>query len=89
MTFYGRFLIALFVLSPGNILLNVMLSATMPASRQGKNNVFLVCVPNPPISGKPEAEADDTPTPMLIRVKTADDADELLGKIDERKQLLA
>lgn len=73
----------------GNILLNVMLSATIPASRQGKNNVFLVCVPNPPISGKPDAESDDTPTPMLIRVKTAEDADELLGKIDERKKLLS
>ena len=72
----------------GNILLNVMLSASLPASRQGKNNVFIVCVPNPPISGKPDAEADTTPTPMLIRVKTGDDADELLGKIDERKKLL-
>merc|ERR1719239_1130023 len=72
----------------GNILLNVMLSASLPASRQGKNNVFIVCVPNPPLSGKPDAEADTTPTPMLIRVKTGDDADELLGKIDERKKLL-
>lgn len=71
----------------GNILLNVMLTASFPASRQGKNNVTVVCVPNPPMSSKPE-EASDKPVPMLIRVKTGEDADELLEKIDERKKIL-
>lgn len=70
----------------GNILLNIMLSSTMPVSRQGKNNVMLVCVPNPPIDTK--GEADNTPVPMLIRVKTEEDADNLLAKLEERQKLL-
>ena len=73
----------------GNILLNIMLTTSLPVSRSGKNNLFLVCVPNPPISSKPEEKADDTPVSMLIRVKTGEDADELMGIIDERKKLLS
>lgn len=71
--------------STGNILLNVMLSSSMPVSRQGKNNVLVVCVPNPAINS---GEKEGTPIPMLIRVKAEDDADELLAKIDDRKKLL-
>ncbi|BFZ03983.1 hypothetical protein BsWGS_07023 [Bradybaena similaris] len=69
----------------GNILLNVMLSSSMPVSRQGKNNVLVICVPNPPINS---GEKEGTPIPMLIKVKAEDDADELLAKIDDRKKLL-
>merc|ERR1712150_30360 len=36
----------------GNILLNIMLSSSMPMGRQGKNNVSLMCVPNPPLDEK-------------------------------------
>lgn len=63
----------------GNILLNIRLSESMPLSRQGKNNVSMMCVVNPPI---PKV-TDDKPIPMLIRVKTGDDADELLDKMKE------
>ena len=73
----------------GNILLNIMLATSLPVSRSGKNNLLLKCVPNPPISSKPEEKADDTPVSMLIRVKTGEDADELMGIIDERKKLLS
>ena len=60
-----------------------MLTSSVPLSRQGKNNVSMVCVPNPPIDPKdPNAQK---PVPMLIRVKTSDDADELLGKMNEMK----
>lgn len=45
----------------------------MPCSRTGKNNVMVVCVPNPPVDDKNPG----TPVPMLIRVKTPEDADEL------------
>ncbi|GFO01383.1 nuclear pore complex protein nup50 [Plakobranchus ocellatus] len=72
----------------GNILLNVMLSASMPVSRQGKNNVLVVCVPNPPLDSKADESTNEKPVPMLVRVKTGDDADELFGKIEERKALL-
>ncbi|GFS05084.1 nuclear pore complex protein Nup50 [Elysia marginata] len=72
----------------GNILLNVMLSASLPVSRQAKNNVLIVCVPNPPLDSKTPESDQNKPVPMLIRVKTEQDADELFGKIEERKKLL-
>ncbi|KAL6459940.1 hypothetical protein MHYP_G00316990 [Metynnis hypsauchen] len=65
----------------GNILLNVMVPSSMPCSRTGKNNVMVVCVPNPPVDDKNPT----TPVPMLIRVKTADDADELHKILQEKK----
>uniref|UniRef100_A0A2P2HY03 Nuclear pore complex protein Nup50-like n=1 Tax=Hirondellea gigas TaxID=1518452 RepID=A0A2P2HY03_9CRUS len=66
----------------GNVLLNIVLNSSLPTMRTGKNNVLIVCVPNPPIDPKVES---NTPVTMLIRVKTSDDADELLKKIDEHK----
>lgn len=66
----------------GNILLNIMLSPSVPLQKQGKNNVSMVCVPNPPVDPKAE---EQKPVPMLIRVKTSDDADELLAKMNEMK----
>ncbi|XP_013396012.1 nuclear pore complex protein Nup50 [Lingula anatina] len=68
--------------SLGNILLNIMLTSSMPVRRQGKNNVTMMCIPNPPIDPK---VTDSKPTMMLIRVKTAEDADELHEKIAELK----
>jgi nuclear pore complex protein Nup50 len=67
----------------GNILLNIMLTSAMPAKRLGKNNVIIVCVPNPPVN--PNADEDKKPVQMMIRVKTAEMADELLAKINECK----
>ncbi|KAG5830710.1 hypothetical protein ANANG_G00313510 [Anguilla anguilla] len=37
----------------GNILLNILVPASMPCSRKGKNNVMVVCVPNPPWTTRP------------------------------------
>ncbi|XP_053097812.1 nuclear pore complex protein Nup50 isoform X1 [Pangasianodon hypophthalmus] len=65
----------------GNILLNIMVHSSMPCSRTGKNNVMVVCVPNPPVDDKNPS----TPVPMLIRVKTAEDADELHKLLQEKK----
>eukprot|EP00058_Branchiostoma_floridae_P005441 XP_002590929.1 hypothetical protein BRAFLDRAFT_129561 [Branchiostoma floridae] len=67
--------------SLGNILLNILLFPSMPVSRQGKNNVALVCVPNPPLGDK----TDPAPTPMLIRVKTGEAADELCKQLCDNK----
>jgi len=67
----------------GNVLLNILLSPQMPTTRVGKNNVMLVCVPNPPVDPKSDTSE---PCPMLIRVKTTDDADELKAKLDENKE---
>lgn len=65
----------------GNILLNIILQSSIPCSRVGKNNVMLVCVPNPAVDDK----NPNTPIPLLIRVKTEEDADELLKILEEKK----
>uniref|UniRef100_A0A3Q2P1D5 Nuclear pore complex protein Nup50 n=1 Tax=Fundulus heteroclitus TaxID=8078 RepID=A0A3Q2P1D5_FUNHE len=65
----------------GNILLNIIVPPSMPCSRVGKNNVMVVCVPNPAVDDK----SPTTPVPLLIRVKTAEDADELHKTLEEKK----
>merc|ERR1712168_237632 len=62
----------------GNILLNVRLQAGMSASKLQDKNISLICVPNPPINPK---KPDDKPVAMLIKVKNAEIADELLTQI--------
>ncbi|XP_015929764.1 nuclear pore complex protein Nup50 [Parasteatoda tepidariorum] len=69
--------------SLGNILLNIILTASLPMSRTGKNNVLLVCIPNPPVDAK-KTDSQEA-IPMLIRVKTAEDADELLEALNKHK----
>ncbi|XP_017126356.1 nuclear pore complex protein Nup50 [Drosophila elegans] len=58
----------------GNILVNLILSEGIPCQRMGKNNVMMVCVPTP---------EDTKATSLLLRVKTGDEADDLLKKIKE------
>ncbi|XP_053109983.1 nuclear pore complex protein Nup50 [Hemicordylus capensis] len=65
----------------GNILLNILVPPKMPCSRTGKNNVLIVCVPNPPVDEKNST----VPVPILIRVKTSEDADELHKILLEKK----
>ena len=67
----------------GNIILNIILSPSIPLKRQGKNNVSMVCVPNPPVDKKADPSK---PVPMLIRVKTGEDADKLLEKMEEHRK---
>lgn len=56
--------------SLGTILLNIMLTESVPLQRMGKNNVMMVCIPTP--------DSKTPPTPILVRVKTGEEADELL-----------
>lgn len=65
----------------GNILLNIILQSSLPCSRVGKNNVMLVCVPNPAIDDK----SPESAIPLLIRVKTEEDANELLNILQDKK----
>ncbi|XP_078346491.1 nuclear pore complex protein Nup50-like [Oculina patagonica] len=69
----------------GKILLNVYLAESTPISRQGKNNVILLSVPNPPLYAKPSEGDNSKPATYLIRVKTAEDADELFKQLDTNK----
>lgn len=59
----------------GNILINVLLSKSLPTQLMGKNNVMLICMPTPQASL----------TSCLLRVKTAEQADELLKTINTYK----
>jgi len=67
----------------GNILLNVLIPPNMPCTRTGKNNVLIVCVPNPPLDEKQPT----LPVTMLIRVKTSEDADELHKILLQKKDV--
>lgn len=62
----------------GNILLNIIICDGLPTSRLGKNNVMIVCLPTP--------ESKPPPIPVLVRVKTADEADELLATLEKYKK---
>lgn len=69
----------------GKILLNVYLAKSTPISRSGKNNVILVSIPNPPLFSKPSEGDNSKPATYLIKVKTAEDADELFKQLDTNK----
>ncbi|KAH0505874.1 Nuclear pore complex protein Nup50 [Microtus ochrogaster] len=56
-----------------NTLLNILIPPNMPCTRMGKNNVLIVCVPDPPLDKKNAT----TEVTVMIRVKTSKDADEL------------
>ena len=62
----------------GTILLNVRVTTDIPVTVKG-NNVFVVCVPNPPLS----KEDPSSPVTYLLRVKTAQTASDLLKTLKE------
>lgn len=64
--------------SIGNVMLNVRLTPEIPMMLN-KNNVIVVCPPNPPI-GKSEDKESLT---YLIRVKTAQQAEQLYSTIKD------
>jgi len=66
----------------GNILLNVKLNKVLPISKIGAKDVSYLCIPNPPI---PNVDAK-LPCKFLFKVKTEDDAVELLDKLNELKR---
>lgn len=61
----------------GNILLNIIVSEAIPATRN-KNNLILVCIPTP--------EAEQKARQVLVRVKTEDDAVELLDEYQKHQK---
>ncbi len=63
------------------MLLNVCVSAEQSVTRIGKNNVGMVCVPNPPFD--PKKTDDNPPRSLLVRVKTSEMADELHEKLNQ------
>ncbi|XP_045763839.1 nuclear pore complex protein Nup50 isoform X2 [Maniola jurtina] len=63
--------------SLGNVLINMILSSSLPIQRMGKNNVMMVCMPTP--------DSKPPPTSILLRVKTSEDADQLLDTLNKYK----
>lgn len=61
----------------GNVLLNLILGSSIPTQRMGKNNVMMVCIPTP--------DSKPPPTSILVRVKTSEEADELLETLNKYK----
>jgi nuclear pore complex protein Nup50 len=59
----------------GNLLVNTLLTPGLPLQRMGSNNVMLVCVPTP--------DTKPPPIPILFRLKTGADADEVFDKLKE------
>lgn len=60
--------------SLGNILVNVVLAKGLPVKKMGANNVMLVCIPNTDF---------EKPVSVLLKVKTAADADEMVEKLQD------
>ncbi|KAK0180835.1 hypothetical protein PV327_003174 [Microctonus hyperodae] len=64
--------------SLGNLLLNTLLTSSIPTKRMNEKTVMLVCLPL--------AESQPPPTPILLRVKTSEDADSLLEALESNKK---
>ncbi|XP_050300196.1 nuclear pore complex protein Nup50 [Anthonomus grandis grandis] len=62
----------------GNLLLNLILSEAIPTKRIGKKDVMLVAIPTP--------DAKPPPTPILVRVKSPEEADGLLEVLEKHKK---
>lgn len=64
--------------SLGNLLLNTLLTESIPTKRMNKNTIMLVCLPKP--------ESTPPPVPVLLRVKTEEDADTLFEALNKHKK---
>lgn len=64
--------------SLGNILLNTLLSESIPLKRMNKNSIMLVCLPTP--------DSNPPPTPVLLRVKTSEEADALMEVLEKNRK---
>lgn len=62
----------------GNLLCNFILSASIPTKRLGKKDVMLVCIPTP--------DTKPPPVPILLRVKSPEEADQLLEALEKNKK---
>lgn len=62
----------------GNLLLNTLLTQSIPTKRMNKNTIMLLCLPMP--------DSSPIPVPVLLRVKTSEAADELLEALNKHKE---
>ncbi|XP_031846335.1 nuclear pore complex protein Nup50 isoform X2 [Nomia melanderi] len=64
--------------SLGSLLLNTLLTESIPTKRMNKNSIMLVCLPKP--------EMSPPPVPVLLRVKTDEEADSLMDALNKHKK---
>jgi nuclear pore complex protein Nup50 len=64
--------------SLGNLLLNTLLTESIPIKRLNKTNIMLVCMPLP--------TSEPPPTATLLRVKTPEEADALFEALEKHKK---
>jgi len=64
--------------SLGNLLCNFILSKNIPMQRLGKKDVMVVCLPT--------HDSEPPPVPVLFRVKSPEEADELLKTLEKHKK---
>ncbi|XP_022901529.2 nuclear pore complex protein Nup50 [Onthophagus taurus] len=64
--------------SLGKVLCNFILSQSIPTKRMGKKDVMMVTVPTP--------DSKPPPVPILIRVKSPEEADQLFGELEKQKK---
>lgn len=64
--------------SLGNLLLNTLLTESIPIKRLNKTNIMLVCLPLP--------TAEPPPVATLLRVKTSEEADALFEALEKHKK---
>lgn len=62
----------------GNLLCNFILSDGIPVTRVGKKDVMLVCLPTP--------DSKPPPVPVLLRVKSPEEADTLFETFNKHKK---
>lgn len=62
----------------GNLLCNFILSESIPVTRAGKKDVMLVCLPTP--------DEKPPPVPVLLRVKSPEEADNLFETLRKYKK---
>lgn len=64
--------------SLGNLILNFLLTESIPIKRMNSTNIMFVCLPMP--------DFEPPPTAILLRVKTAEDADTLIETLNKHKK---
>lgn len=62
----------------GNLLCNFILAESIPMQRMGKKDVMLVCIPT--------QDSVPPPVPVLFRVKSPEEADDLLKILEKHKK---
>ncbi|XP_034946745.1 nuclear pore complex protein Nup50 [Chelonus insularis] len=64
--------------SLGNLLINTLLTESVPTKRANKNTVMIMCLPLP--------DSEPPPTSIFLRVKSSEDADSLLEALEKNKK---